>query len=52
MKTTCLTTAENWRNNAFTNCGKSLMIVMMEGFYYITSRKEASKLQKQGYEVF
>lgn len=52
MKTTQLHTAEAYRNNAFTNCGKSLMIVMMDGFYFVTSRREAMQLAKSGYEVF
>jgi len=52
MRTKDLNTAERYRDNAFTNAGKSLMIVMMEGFYYVTNRKEATALNKKGYEVF
>lgn len=52
MKVSNLITAENIRNNAFETTGTSLMIVMMTGYFYITSRKEATKLEKQGYEVF
>lgn len=52
MTTKDLNTAERYRDNAFSNAGKSLMIVMMEGFYYVTSRKEAAALNKKGYEVF
>jgi len=51
MKTTQLNTAERYRDNAFTTAGKSLMIVMMEGYYFVTSRREARALKAKGYEV-
>ena len=51
MKTINLNIAENFRNRAFDTTGTSMMIVMMEGYYFVTSRKEAYKLEKQGYEV-
>ena len=51
MKTTNLNLAENFRNRAFETAGTSMMIVMMEGFYFVTTRKEAAKLENQGYEV-
>lgn len=44
--------AENYRNRAFESTGTSLMIVMMEGHLYVTTRREAAKLEKQGYEVY
>lgn len=52
MKTAQLNIATRYRDNAFTTAGKSLMIVMMEGFYYVTNRREAAALAAKGYEVF
>ena len=52
MKFNDLTNAQNYRDRAFETTGSSLMIVMMEGYLYVTTRKEAAKLEKQGYEVF
>lgn len=46
------TNAENYRDRAFTTTGSSLMIVMMEGYLLVTTRREATKLEKQGYEVY
>lgn len=40
--------AESYRDRA---C-ESLMIVMMEGYFLVTTRREAAALEKQGYEVF
>lgn len=48
MKFYQLPLAESYRDRAH----ESLMIVMMEGYYLVTTRKEAHKLFNQGYEVF
>ena len=52
MKFTDIALALSFRDIAFDSTGTSLMIVMMEGYLLVTSRREASKLEKQGYEVF
>ncbi len=48
MKFQSLTNAEKYRDRAH----ESLMIVLMEGYHYVTTRREAMKLEQQGYEVF
>lgn len=52
MKFTSPANAENYRDRAFSTNGASLMIVMMEGYLYVTTRREATQLEKQGYEVY
>ncbi|WP_373331331.1 hypothetical protein [Salmonirosea aquatica] len=52
MKTTNLTFATNYRDQAFETTGTSLMIVLLEGgAYLVTSRKGAQVYLKKGYEV-
>lgn len=52
MKFSSLFLAESFVNRAFETTGTSFMIVMMEvGTYLVCSRKEAAKLQKDGYEI-
>ena len=51
MKFSNIALAESYRNRAFETTGSSLMIVMMEGYLLVTTRREAAKLEKQGYEV-
>lgn len=51
MKTKNLTFAQNTVIRSFETTGTSLHIVMMEDYYYITTGREAAKLEKQGYEI-
>lgn len=51
MKFSNLTNAQNTVYRAFETTGTSLHILMMEGYYYVTTGREAAKLEKQGYEV-
>jgi hypothetical protein len=48
MKFTNLTLAESYRDRA---C-EPLMIVLMDGYVLVTTRKKATTLEKQGYEVY
>ena len=44
--------ALNFRDRAFDTAGKSFMVVLLEDFTAaVTTRKEAIRLQKLGYEV-
>lgn len=44
--------AESYRDRAFETTGTSLMIVMVDSPYYVVcSRRQASILVKEGYEV-
>ncbi|WP_266364213.1 hypothetical protein [Tellurirhabdus rosea] len=52
MKFNTHAAAEAYRDRAFESTGTSLMIVMMENHLYVTTRREAARLEKQGYEVF
>lgn len=48
MKFTDIALAQAYRDRA----AESLMIVLMEGFFMVTIRREAARLEKLGYEVF
>jgi hypothetical protein len=52
MKFSNLSLALSYQNRAFETTGTSLTIVMMEGYYLLVSNREASRLMKQGYEIF
>ncbi len=51
-KFTSLEQALDFRDRAFDTAGKSFMVVLLEDFTAaVTTRKEAIRLQKLGYEV-
>ncbi len=51
-KFSSLEQALDFRDRAFETAGKSLMVVLLEDFTAaVTTRKEAIRLEKLGYEV-
>lgn len=52
MKFLSFTHATNYTNRAFETTGTSLTIIQYDyPYYYVCSRREASQLMKQGYEL-